>query len=114
MVARAKNFAANAGAEKRREESERWAGLNTFIRKHGGAVTSPPNHKTLRIEVAKNLSAKLVDELTALGYAVMPRGSTMRVVGVAGPRDPWLERVTGVAPSPFSEVDVLEIRLDGK
>jgi hypothetical protein len=107
------NPSRTAGDDKKKQVAEAFEALNSFIRRHGGAVTSPPG-KTLRIEVAKDSSAKLTDELTALGYAVMPRGSTMRVVGVVGPPDPWLERVTGVAPSPFCEVDVLEIRLDGK
>jgi hypothetical protein len=75
-------------------------------------VTSPPNNKTLRIEIAKNLSAKLTNELTALGYAVMPRGSTMRVVGT-DTINPAAERFVGTL-SPFAEVDVIEIRLDGR
>ena len=44
--------------------------LAEFVRRHGGLVTSPPG-KTLRIEIAKDASAKLTDELTRLGYRVM-------------------------------------------
>jgi hypothetical protein len=60
-------YAKNANAEQKRQEAEKWSALNEFIRRLGGAVTSVPNNKTLRIEIAKNLSAKLTDELTALG-----------------------------------------------
>jgi hypothetical protein len=110
---RDKPYAANAGSEEKRKQSERWSALAEFIRKNNGWVTSTPNNRTLRIEVAKNLSAKLTDELTALGYAVMPRGSSTRIVGAA-PSDPKTERMTRVTPSPFLEVCVLEIRTDGK
>ena len=110
---RDKPYAANAGSEEKRKQSERWSALAEFIRKNNGWVTSTPNNKTLRIEVAKNLSAKLTDELTALGYAVMPRGSSTRIGGAA-PSDPKTERMTRVVPSPFLEVAILEIRTDGR
>jgi hypothetical protein len=109
---RDKPFAKDAKAEERRQQGEKWSALAEWVRKHNGVVTSTPNNKTLRIEVAKNLSAKLTEELTSLGYAVLPRGSTMRVVGT-DTINPAGERFVGVQ-SPFAECDVLEIRLDGR
>jgi hypothetical protein len=106
--------AANTGTEEKRKQGERWAALNEYIRRHGGAVTSVPSNKTLRIEIARSLSAKLTDELTALGYAVMPRGSTTRITG-GDTVSARAERLFGVKPpSAFTECDVLEIRLDGR
>jgi hypothetical protein len=64
----------------------------------------------LRVEVMKN--SELPAKLRELGYIVAERGSVTRITGTdyVKPSD---ERFTG-APSPFTEVDVLEIRLDGK
>jgi hypothetical protein len=104
-----KPYAANAGTEERRRQSERFSALSEFVRKHGGFVTSPPG-KVLRIEAPKGspLPAKLVE----LGYNVVSRGSTTRITGT-DTINPAGERFVGTL-SPFTEVDVLEIRLDGK
>jgi hypothetical protein len=71
-------YATNAGTEEKRKQSERWAALNAFIRKHGGAVTSPPG-KLLRIEVMKD--SPLSEKLRELGYNVAQCGSVTRVTG---------------------------------
>jgi hypothetical protein len=110
---RNKPYAVSAGAEDRRRQADKWSALAEFIRRHGGAVVSIPGNKTLRIEIAKDRSAQLTKELVVLNYVVIERGSTTRVVG-AGPSDPRTERMTGVTASPFLEVDVLEIRTDGR
>ena len=47
-------YAANAGTEEKRKQGERWAALNEYIRRHGGAVVSVPGVKTLRVEVRKD------------------------------------------------------------
>jgi hypothetical protein len=67
---RDKPYVKDAKTEERRQQGEKWSALAEWIRKHGGVVTSLPNNKTLRIEIAKELSAKLTEELVALGYAV--------------------------------------------
>ena len=43
---RDKPRAANAGTEEKRKQGERWAALNEYIRRHGGAVVSVPGVKT--------------------------------------------------------------------
>lgn len=104
-------YASNPGAEQKRKEAAAFEALNEFVRRHGGFVTSPPG-KTLRIEIAKDASAKLTNELTRLGYRVMACGTTTRIVG-AQALSHKAERLTGT-PSAFAEMDVLEIRLDGR
>jgi hypothetical protein len=106
-----KNRPYATGDDQKKKTAEAFEALNLFVRRHGGVVVSPPG-KTLRIEIAKSLSAKLADELTALGYAVLPRGSTMRITGV-DTISPAAERYVGVQ-SPFCEMDCFEIRTDGK
>jgi hypothetical protein len=123
MVARAKNnsqpyidwknrpYAVNAGSEEKRKQGERWEALNTFIRKHGGAVVSVPGAKTLRVEVPKDslLPAKLAE----LGYNVSSHGTVSRVTG-APSITAKMERLTHEVPSAFAEMNCYEIRLDGK
>jgi hypothetical protein len=89
--------------------TEKWEALRSFINQRGGTITSPPG-KIVRIEVPRGSS--LPAELTAMGYVVVERGSTMRVVGAA-PVSRQVERDSG-APSAFTEVDVLEIQLGGR
>ena len=103
---------ANAGTEEKRKQGERWAALNEYIRRHGGAVVSVPGVKTLRVEVGKDSAVKLTSELARLGYNVAQCGSVTRVSGAPSirPRD---ERMFGT-PSAFTECDVIEVRLDGK
>jgi hypothetical protein len=110
---RDKPYAANAGSEEKRKQGERWAALNEFVRRNGGAVTSVPGNKTLRVEVGKDSSAKLTSELARLGYNVAQCGSVTRVTG-APSISPKMERLTRTVPSAFTECDVLEIRLDGR
>ena len=103
-------YAANTGSEEKREQGERWATLNEFVRRHGGAVVSVPGTKTLRVEVPKG--SPLPAKLAELGYNVSSHGTVTRVSGAPSisPRD---ERMFGT-PSAFTECDVLEIRLDGR
>ena len=110
---RDKPRAANAGTEEKRKQGERWAALNEYIRRHGGAVVSVPGVKTLRVEVGKDSSAKLTSELARLGYNVAQCGSVTRITG-APSVSPRTERLTHAVPSAFTECDVLEIRLDGR
>jgi hypothetical protein len=110
---RNKPYASNPNAEERRKRAERWHGLNTLIAKFGGWVTSLPPGPTLRIEIAKDSATELTNKLTELGYAIVERATTTRIVGAA-PSDPKTERRTRVVPSPFLEVCVLEIRTDGR
>jgi hypothetical protein len=53
-------------------------------------------------------------KLAELGYNVAQCGSVTRVTGVTAPLSPKQERRTHTVPSAFAEMDVLEIRLDGK
>lgn len=104
-----KPYATNPGAEEKRKQGERWHALNEFVRRSGGAVTSPPG-KTLQVEVPKGspLPAKLVE----LGYNVAERGTVTRIVGADSVRRSD-EKFLGT-PSPFAEYSVFEIRTDGR
>jgi hypothetical protein len=108
---RDKPRAANAGTEEKRKQGERWAALNEYVRRNGGAVTSVPGAKTLRVEVPKG--SALPSKLQELGYVVAERGTVTRITG-APSISPKTERLTRTVPSVFCEMDVLEIRLDGK
>jgi hypothetical protein len=103
-------YAANAGTEEKRRQGERWAALNEFVRRNGGAVTSTPNNKTLRIETPKD--SALPSKLEELGYVVVSRGTVMRVTGVdhVSAHDEFY----GARASPFSEMACFEITLSGK
>jgi hypothetical protein len=96
-------------ADQKKKTAEAFEALNLFVRRHGGAVTSPPG-KILRIEVPKN--SELPAKLTELGYIVAERGSVSRITGTdyVKPSD----ELYGSRASPFGEYDVLEIRMDGK
>jgi hypothetical protein len=107
---RDKPYAANAGSEEKRKQGERWAALNEYVRRNGGAVTSVPGNKTLRVEGPKG--SELPAKLAELGYNVAQCGSVTRVTG-AQAISPKVERLTHAVPSAFTECDVLEIRLDG-
>ena len=106
---RDKPRAANAGAEERRQQAERFSALSEYIRKAGGFVTSPPG-KVLRVEVPKG--SPLPARLAELGYIVAERGSISRITGTdyVKPSD----ELYGSRASPFAEYDVLEIRTDGR
>jgi hypothetical protein len=106
-----KPYAASPGAEQRRKEAEAFAALAEFIRRAAGAVVSPPG-RLLRIEVTKD--SPLPAKLAELGYNVAQCGSVTRVTGVTAPLSPKQERRTHTVPSAFAEMDVVEIRLDGK
>ena len=103
-------YAANAGAEEKRKQNERWSALNSFIRKHGGSVTSLPGVKTLRVEVPKG--SPLPAKLRELGYITVSHGVVTRITGT-DTINPAGARFVGVQ-SPFCEMDCLEIRLDGR
>jgi hypothetical protein len=107
---RDKPRAANAGTDEKRKQSERWAALNEFVRRNGGAVTSTPNNKTLRIETPKG--SALPSKLEELGYVVVSRGTVMRVTGVD--RVSAHDEFYGARASPFCEMACFEITLSGK
>ena len=46
-------YAGNPNADRKRQQAEAFETLNHFVRKHGGAITSPPGDKTLRVEAPK-------------------------------------------------------------
>ena len=94
--------AANAGTEEKRKQGERWAALNEYVRRNGGAVTSVPGNKTLRVEVPKG--SELPAKLTELGYNVSSHGSVTRVTGVTAPISAKEERLTQTVPSAFAGV----------
>ena len=82
----------------------------SFVRKHGGAIVSPPG-RFVRIECPRG--SALPDELRKLGYNISERGTVTRITG-APAISAKEERLTHSVPSAFCEMDVLEIRLDGK
>jgi len=108
---RDKPYAANAGSEEKRKQGERWAALNEYVRRNGGAVTSVPGNKTLRIECPRG--SPLPAKLAELGYVVASHGSVTRVTG-AQPVSPKVERLTRTVPSAFTECDVISVTLSGK
>lgn len=103
-------YATNAGTEEKRRQAAAWEALNLLVRQHNGWVTSPPG-KVLRIEVMKD--SELPAKLRELRYNVVRCGSVTRVTG-APASNPVTERTTGAVPSAFCELDVIEIRLDGR
>jgi hypothetical protein len=101
-----KNRPYAAGDDQKKKQAEAFELLNSFVRHHGGSITSPPG-RFVRIECPRG--SALPDELRKLGYNISERG-TVTGVDYVKPAD---ERFTG-APSPFTECDVLEVRLDGR
>jgi hypothetical protein len=108
---RGKPYAVNVGTEEKRKQGERWAALNDYVRRNGGAVVSVPGNRTLRVEVPKG--SPLPAKLAELGYNVAACGTVTRVTG-APSISAKVERLTHSVPSPFLESDVLEIRTDGR
>jgi hypothetical protein len=104
------SFASSRSAEEAQRRAAQWQALNQFINRHGGTVTSPPGDKRLRIEAPRR--SNLANELRAAGYVVIERGSTTRIISTV-PVSRQAERDNG-APSPFTEVDVIEIQLGGR
>ena len=72
-------YGVNAGTEEKRKQGQRWAALNEYVRRNGGAVTSVAGNKTLRVEVPKG--SELPARLRELGYNVSERGTVTRVTG---------------------------------
>jgi hypothetical protein len=101
-----------SGDNQKKKQAEAFDAMNAFVRKHGGSIVSPPGNKTLRVEVPKG--SALPAKLRELGYIVAEHGTVTRVTGVTAPISAKEERITRTAPSAFAEMDVLEIRLDGK
>ena len=97
------------GDDKKRKVAEAFEALNSFIRRYGGAVTSPPG-KVLRVEVPKG--SPLPAKLAELGYNVAACGTVTRIVGAdyVSPHDEFY----GARASPFAEYLVFEIQTDGK
>jgi hypothetical protein len=100
-------YGTNSNAE--RKQAEAFELLNSFVRHHGGSITSPPG-SFVRIECPRG--SALPDELRKLGYNISERGTVTRLTSMDYV-SPSAERFTGAA-SPFCEMDLLEIRLDGK
>lgn len=92
-------------------------GLSKFIGERGGWLTSIPGDQLMRFEAPADLS--LPDELRALGYAVTPAGTTMRinphgsveVIAAARSSMPPLRRVTHAA---IEQVGVYELTLSAR
>jgi hypothetical protein len=100
-----------SGNDQKKKQAEAFDAMNAFVRKHGGSIVSPPGNKTLRVEVPKG--SELPAKLAELHFNVARCGSVTRITG-APSITAKVERETGVVPSAFLEMDVLEIRLDGK
>ena len=96
-------------ADKKKQQVEAFEALNTFVRKHGGSITSPPG-RFVRIEcpVGSVLPARLAEH-----YDVAHCGRVTRITG-APSVSTKVERLTHAAPSAFTEMDVIEITLSGK
>jgi hypothetical protein len=67
-----------SGDDQRKKQAEAFEAMNTFVRKHGGAIVSPPG-KVLPIEAPKG--SALPNELRELGYIVAEHGTVTRVTG---------------------------------
>jgi hypothetical protein len=76
---RDKPYAVNADTEEKRKQGERWAALNEYVRRNGGAVVSVPGNKTLRIECLPG--SALPQRLRELGYITVERGRTTGITG---------------------------------
>jgi hypothetical protein len=104
-----KNKPYAAGDDKKKQQAEAFELLNSFVRHHGGSITSPPG-RFVRIECPKD--SLLPAKLRELGYIITDHGSVTRITGMDYVK-PVDEKFTGT-PSPFAEYHVLEVRLDGK
>ena len=104
-----KNKPYATGDDKKKQQAEAFELLNSFVRHHGGSITSPPG-RFVRIECPRG--SALPDELRKLGYNISERGTVARITSMDYV-SPSAERFTG-APSPFCEMDVFEIALDGR
>ena len=104
-----KNKPYATGDDKTKQQAEAFELLNSFVRHHGGSITSPPG-RFVRIECPRG--SALPDELRKLGYNISERGTVTRLISMDYV-SPSAERFTG-APSPFCEMDVFEITLSGK
>ena len=99
------------GDDKKRQVAEVFAEIAEYCRRRGGAVTSPPG-RYVTIECPRG--SALPEELARLGFNIVDRGFTTRIVG-ADYVSPRAERLLGVAPpSPFQEMGVYEVTLGGK
>jgi hypothetical protein len=83
-------------AAEQRRNAEAWQSLNMFVSQHGGAITSPPSMRGIRIETS--LGSDLAPRLRQLGFNVHQQGRSTRTTEkeVATP------------------VDVLVVNLDGR
>ena len=97
------------GDDKKKQQAEAFEALNTFVRKHGGAIVSPPG-RFVRIEcpVGSVLPPRLAEH-----YDVAHCGRVTRITG-APSVSARTERLTHAVPSAFTEMDVIEITLSGK
>lgn len=82
---------ANNVMEKRKDL---WDAMHTFIRDHGGIVTSVPGAKVVRLEIPKE--SALPSKLRDLGYDPRHCGATTRIT-----------------PNGFKAIDIVEIALPG-
>jgi hypothetical protein len=97
----------SVNADKKKQTAEAFEALNLLARQYGGAITSPPG-RFVRIECPKG--SPLPAKLTELGFNLVERGETMRVIG-AQPLAPKIERETRTTPSPFSVMCIYETTL---
>lgn len=77
------------------QRRELWHALNAFIISHGGAVTSVPEGRVLRVEIPKDSTLPI--KLAELGYDPLQCGATTRITSKG-----------------FKAMDVIEISLPGK
>ena len=103
-------YGTNPNAERKRQQANAFELLNSFVRHYGGSITSPPG-RLVCIECPRG--SALPDELRKLGYNVSERGTVTRITSIDYV-SPSAEHLTGTAPSPITEMDVLEIQLDGR
>src|SRR4249920_3516720 len=103
-----KNKPYATGDDKKKQQAEAFELLNSFVRHHGGSITSPPG-RFVRIECPRG--SALPDELRKLGYNISERGTVTRIASMDYV-SPSAERFAG-APSPLCEMDVFELTLSG-
>jgi hypothetical protein len=104
-----KNKPYATGDDKKKQQAEAFELLNSFVRHHGGSITSPPG-RFVRFECPRG--SALPDELRKLGYNISERGTVTRITSMdyVSPADEKFTR----APSPFAEYSVFEITLSGR
>jgi hypothetical protein len=102
------NMPAGAQTKKLGEERKKaWTSLNEFITERGGRVTSVPYALPLRAEAGTD--STLADQLAKSGCRVVFVCRETRVVGAS--INAKAERLSGVTPSAFREMNLFEVDL---